>query len=342
MNPRYIRSSNPNQRRRNLGDQPDIGPVARIPGAGKRLENSKRKGRRTKRTPHHLQDRRRIRQMKARKFAITFWLSIILTGCFVTLGVVSVLWLRAQSDRRQIAPRFTTVETLPALSITNFTPPTEREALAIIRNAIAARDEESLLEFVHQNEEIPLGEMLAFFANTEERDGMLSNRQWIGSSDTATRQIQSMIVAFDNGGLPSHRIAMLTPTSSGVWKIDFPSYARWCDPPIHLMEQAGGYPGGRVRAFLSPDHYFNGPFADDRSWICFLVSSPDVSSTVFAYCRIDSPEHQALMEAFTPGIRQIRATFEIQRVEGAQDRQFLITSVVSSDWMAEEFVSDSN
>ncbi len=340
MKSSQIRSLSQSSRRRNIGDQPDLGPVARIPGASKRLETSRRRGRRSKRSAAHLTDRRRIRQIKARKFAITLWLTIILTGCFVVMATVSVLWLRAQKDRRGIALRYAPIESEVALTLTDFPPPAERDAIGIIYGAIASEDADTLLQFVHQSGEVSVDEMLGFFAATEERDGILTGHQWVGSADTETLQIQSIILAFEKEGKPNYRMGMLVPTESGEWKMDFPSYARWCDPPIQQIEESGGYPGGLVRAILANDLYFNGPFSDDREWACFQLSSPDVESSVFAYCRIDSPEHEAIAKAFAQGARQIRMTLEIARVDGAQPRQFLITRIVNQEWLASYLTVD--
>jgi len=335
MKSKYIRSSSPSQRQRNVGDQPAIGPVARIPGAGKRLQTGERRRRkRGSGSSSRINDRRRLRQLQARKFAIRLWASIILVGCLATLGTVGFLWLRAQEDRKRIAPRFAVQQALPALQLTDFTPPSEREAIAIIQHALNARDAETLREFVHDSHEVTPEQMLAFFAATGERDGAFNRHQWIGSSNTETLQIQSMVLAFEKDGRITQRLAMLVPSEAGEWRLDFPSFARWCDPPIQLMEQPDGYPGGRVRVFLTPDLYFNGPFSDDREWACFSFTSPDIEKGGFAYCRIGSPEHISLQAAFAMSGRAIRANLEIARVPEAQSRQFLIKNIVSKDWIA--------
>jgi hypothetical protein len=334
MKPKYVHTKAQIQRQRNPGDDPDLGRVTRMEGGSKRLKIRKRVRGELGKPSSRRHDRRRIRQMRARKFAFTLWLSIILVGCFIALFVGMMLWLSSQGDRKDIAPLFVRDDSLPALHLTDFPPPNEREAMEIIRSAIAARDEETLRTFVHDSHEADTADVLRFFADTGERDGKLIQHQWIGSSDTAQLQIQTMILAFSNDGRITNRLAMLVPNESGIWRLDFPAYARWCNPPIQLMNEPSGYPGGRVRVFLGRDTYFNGPFSSDREWACFAITSPDTETSGFAYCRVHSPEHQALETMLAQTARQIRATLEIARVENAESRQFRITSVVSQDWVA--------
>lgn len=334
MKPKYVQTKAQLQRQRNLGDDPSMGRVTRMPGGSNRLEIRKRARSAPGKTSSRRLDRRRIRQMKARRFAITLWLSIILIGCFGALGFGMFAWLRSQSDRKNIAPVFARADSLPALGLTDFPPPSEREAMEIIQNAINARDPESLSAFVHDTHEVDSDGIIKFFTATEQRDGRLVNHQWVGSSDTEKLQIQNMVIAFDKDGRITNRLAMLVPSESGTWRLDFPSFARWCDPPIQLMGEPDGYPGGRVRVFAGRDHYFNGPFSDDREWACYAIASPDSEITGFGYCPVNSPEHQAMEAILSQAARQTRMTLEIARVENAQPRQFRITRVVSEDWVA--------
>lgn len=335
MNLNHIQSQTQQSKRRNLGDQPDIGPVARIPGAAKRLARSRRRGRRSRRSEIDLTDRRRRRQLHARKFAIRLWAFLILTACSGILLAVSFLWLRAQSDRRKNAPVWAQAESLPALMLTDFPPPSEREMIDVIHGALGAKDPESLVRFVHSCDEVSPDQMLAFFSATAERDGSINSYRWVGSTDTESQQVQSMILGFDKEGAPSHRLLALVPTEAGEWKLDFPSYARWCDPPIHLLGAPDGHPGGRMRVYLMRDYYFNGVFADDREWACYLIASPDVDGSGYGYCKLHSPEHESIQRAFAQGGgEQIRVTMNVERVEGAQAHQLLITGVTRHDWLS--------
>jgi len=334
MKPKYVQTKVQYQRQRNPGDDPNMGRVTRMPGGSKRLTLRKRSRDQSGKSSSRRLDRRRIRQMRARKFAITLWLSILLIGCFLVLGFGMFLWLNSQGDRRNIAPIVVQADSLPALNLTAFPPPSEREAVEILQSAIHARDEETLRAYVHDNPEVDLSGMLEFFAATDEREGSWVNHQWVGSSDTAQLQIQSMILAFNKDGRITNRYAMLVPNESGVWRLDFPSYARWCDPPIHLMKEPTGYPGGRVRVLIARDHYFNGPFSDDREWICYAITSPDSEITSFTYCPVGSPEHRALDGILARSALQARVTLEIARVENAQPSQFRIANVVSEGWVA--------
>jgi len=334
MKPKYVHTKVQYQQQRSTGDDPNMGRVSRMPGGSQRLTVRKRLHDRSGKSSSRRLDRRRIRQMRARKFAITLWLSILLCGCFLALVVGMFIWLRSQGDRRNIAPLIARADSLPALHLTDFPPPGEQEALEILQNAIAARDEATLRAYVHDNPEVDATEMVEFFAATDERDGTFANHQWIGSSDTDRQQVQALILAFNKDEQLTQRLAMLLPNESGVWRLDFLSYTRWCDPPIRLMDGPTGYPGGRVRMFIARDHYFNGPFSDEREWICYVLTSPDSHTRSFAYCPVGSPEHLKLDGILARNSRPSRVTLDIIRVENARLHQFRIAKVVSDDWIA--------
>ncbi|MFU8892491.1 MAG: hypothetical protein ACNA8L_02580 [Luteolibacter sp.] len=334
MKPKYVHTKAQHQRKRNPGDDPDLGHVTRMPGGSNRLAIRKRaRGNRDNASSRRL-DRRRIRQMHARRFAIKLWLSVLLLSCLGALVVGMSLWLRSQADRKAIAPRFTLPDSLPALRLTDFPPPNEQKALSIVRNALAARDEETLRAAVHHSHEVAFAEMLDFFAATPTRDGPLVQHQWIGSTDTEHLQIQSMLLIFRKDGKITQRLAMLVPNESGSWRLDFPSFARWCDPPIQRMEDPAGHPGGRLRVFINRDHYFNGLFSNDREWACFVIASPDTEVTGYAYCPVGSEIENDLDTIIARSGRQTRVTLEVARQEGAQTRQFRITNLIGHDWIA--------
>jgi len=261
------------------------------------------------------------------------WFTIILLGCLAVLVAGMFLWLRSQRDRSEVAPVFTPPEILATLRQSATPTPSDVEAMAIIRSAIAASDLESLRAFVHPSPEVGEQEMLGFFAATKERDGILIQHQWIGRADSLDLQNQSTMLVFNRDGKTHRRTAMLLPSESGNWRLDFPSYARWCDPPIRLMDDPAGYPGGRVRVIANRDNYFNGPFADERTWACYMIGSPDNETPAFGYCRIGSREQLTLESIIMRTQDPPRVTLDVARLDGAEPRQLLINGVIAEGWV---------
>lgn len=329
MKPKYVHTQVKGLARRNPGEDPDLGRVGRMPGRSKRLERR----RRVRGEGLHRYDRRRIRQIHARRFAIKLWLGLMFFCCMCAFVAGIFLWLRSQSDRKNIALRDAPPVSFPALAITSFPTPNQEEIIDIIRGAMDARDADTLGKFVHHSDEANAEEMLHFFAGMMERGGDWFRHDWIGATDTEDVQIETMVIAFRRGDRISHRMAMLTPDELGNWRLDFPTFARWCDPPIQLMDGASDYPGGLVRVFVARDYYFNGAFSDDEKWACFVIDSPDIEARAFVYCRVDSKEQMEIDAIIKRFSRQARVTLEIERVDGAEPRQFRVSRVVRDGWL---------
>jgi hypothetical protein len=105
-----------------------------------------------------------------------------------------------------------------------------------------------------------------------------------------------------------------------------------------------------VRVIVARDSYYNGPFRDDREWLCFGMASPDAEVILLGYCRKDSPQARAMERMFpkddelngdTRRKMVIRATLELKRPPGAETRQFEITHVLAEDWVLSDVPFDS-
>ena len=114
---------------------------------------------------------------------------------------------------------------------------------------------------------------------------------------------------------------------------------------------------GTVRVNVAKDTYYNGPFRDDRQWVCYGMVSPDTEVVMLGYCRKDSPQARAMerivmdendlpggMQGGLPAAAKApkRATLEVRRVEGAEARQFEITRVLAQDWIVSAKPFDGN
>lgn len=337
MKPKNIQSSAAYQRQRDPGDAPGIGRVKRMPGTG--IPRVIRKRSRSAGRSDRTRDKRQIRQMQARRFAILLWLSFVLLATLAVLAGGFVWWRVSQDDRRSLENPFQLAivedqeQTAAASRLTDFPPPDQAESVNLAQAAVEADDPAAIAAHFHETDEADVETIAAFLEATPERDGTITAYDWLGPQDTDRLQMQSVLVSYRQEERMLNRLAHLVPDDEGRWRVDFPAFARLCDPPINAMDSPDGYPGGRVRIFIAPDTYYNGPFQDDTEWICYGMASPDCEQIGFIYARAGSPQQRAMESLLLSGERYNRATLEIRRVTGAEKRQFELARVLAEGWV---------
>jgi hypothetical protein len=221
-----------------------------------------------------------------------------------------------------------------------FTSPSEEEARAILRRALVAKDEVAVRENFHLSASTP-DEVLAFLRDEEERSGPARIENWLGSIDTNNTLVEGLVVKRSNveNDDESSTIVMLTPDQTGVWRLDFDSFAGKCEPSWESFV-SGEAGEGVVRVWFSVDNYFNGPFLNENKWRCFSMARADSENLLLGYCTNDSPQAVA-MEHIIQRLRMkgkanatsFRAILAIARPEGAEKRQFEIKRVLAEDWV---------
>lgn len=322
---------------RTLGDAPSLGRLARTPGTGLRklIRREKRRGAGTRRK------RSRWRTM------IVAWSLVLVV---VTLGVLSIamwLWLRFTMNHDGVAvSEHVATPGLQERVISRFESPSESAALDWVKQALKIRNPGKVEEFFYLGSANP-GKVVDFLRNMEALDGAIIGYHWLSSMDANNLLIDGVVVNTMLRGKPHNRLALLTPNEKGLWKIDFDAFARTVNPSwTELLAMKSGQ--GLVRVVIAKDNYYNGPFSDDKEWVCYGMASPDLEVNFFGYCRRRSPqavamERMGLTEPAIPDNKNLkRATLEIRRTEGAGDRQFEITRVMAEDWVMSATPFDEN
>jgi len=265
------------------------------------------------------------------------WSSVLVVLALSVLAFFVVSWLRAQMDRKPAAD-LAAVPAMQRHKVSQFPSPSEQNALALVKNAMAVRDPANVGEYFRLDGTEPAA-VVSFLEGMRDLDGEISGYQWLSSMDANQLLIDGVLVSTTRDGTSRNRLALLTPDEHGVWKIDFDSFARTVRPSWEeLLAEDGGK--GVVRVILAKDSYFNGPFKDDGEWQCYGMASPDSEKILLGYCRKDSPQAHALSLVFhqeeesqNAHSRLKRATLELRRPEGAEARQFEITRVLAEDWV---------
>jgi hypothetical protein len=307
---RYVRSA---------GDAPALGKIARMPGSG--IPTGERRRR-----------RRGERSSQKRPKIVLFWSVLLGVGTIVLLSIVVFLWLSPNLDRKAVSSKKAAQERVIEERVpSRFASPGEKEAIALVKAGLAVTQpgiaEEKFITGSSTPEQI-----ISFLQSLPYTDGALDRLEWQSSVDANGLQLDGVLVQFSKEDKVSQRIAFLTPDEQGNWKIDFDSFARTVTPSWEeLLEKSA--PKAVVRVIIGNDSYYNGPFSDDKQWICYGMVSLDTDQLMLGYCKIGSPQAAALEWIFTNGGRANRVTLEIARVEGGASKQFEIVKVVAQDWV---------
>jgi hypothetical protein len=301
------------------GDEPNIGRVARMPGTG--IPKGERRRR-----------RRGERGRKGSRFVVIFWSALIGFLALGLLGGTMFLWLRQAIDSGEVARKDPFADRDAAVRLrSQFESPSEEKALALVRSALQLRDDTKVPDLFHPAATSPEA-IIRFLADLEKQNGSAAEFNWLGSMDANGLSIDGVLVTFERGLKPEQRMFFLTPDEKGAWKIDFDSLARSTTPSWgELLDNQASQ--AVVRVQMLKDYYYNGPFADDRQWVCYAFGSPDIEESFTGYCKVGSPQAAAVEWMFSKDRNVCRATLEIRRVEGAAPKQFEIVRVLAEDWV---------
>jgi hypothetical protein len=248
--------------------------------------------------------------------------------------VAAAAWMwvlpKMAEDEQTATQNPTVIE--PALpSGFRFSSPSERDAIALVKQALLIREPSEVSGFFRTCEISP-EEIIAFLSGMESTDGVPSGFDWLSNLDSKDLPVEGVLVKFTNESKARERLALLTPDPEGKWKIDFDALARTVRPTwTELLEKAA--PSGLVRVSIAKDTYYNGIFQDESQWVCYAMASPDTEFVLLGYCKVDSPQAAAMESIFSNEDSINRVTVEVRRVAGAESRQFEISRVLAADWI---------
>lgn len=318
------RSVRANRHERAAGDAPSMGRVSRMPGTGLP------KGSRRQRKKDEYRRGNRVRNGRLR--VIQTWSITLSAVVLVILGLSVWLWfIPKMNSAGKVAVQSPSHPGVVARASSKFPPPSQAEAVAIVKQALAIRDPEKIPELFRPGTASPQ-EIVGFLASMESTDGALGHLEWRGSMDANGLEINGVLIYFAAPDKPRNRLAMLTPDPAGKWQIDFDTLARTVKPSWpELLEPRTE--GGRVRVYVASDSYYNGPFQDDQQWVCYGIASPDTDQILLAYAKAGSAQAAAMKWIVSKDSPMTRATLEIRRVAGGESRQFEISQVLAEDWV---------
>lgn len=299
-----------------------MGRVARMPGTG--LPKESRRKRKT---------RRGNRTRKNRRKVVRTWSFVICCFAFAILGTIIWLWLLPNMfpEEEEVVARSPVKAAVVARVASKFPSPPERDALAMVKHALSIREAGQIAGYFRTGGASPQ-EVVDFLRGMEAKDGAITDYKWLSSMDANGLPIDGVLVSFKSEGKPLNRLALLTPDAAGKWQIDFDAFARTVKPAWQeiLAKRAGL---AQVRVYVAKDSYYNGPFKNDKQWVCYGIASPDTEEVLLGYCKTGTPQAASLERIFSKEVPVPRAILEIRRVEGAEPRQLEISRVLAEDWV---------
>jgi hypothetical protein len=267
--------------------------------------------------------------VRGNAFLISSVLSVVTLG---VIGMVVVTWLLPYVFNRTISAAGPLVYDESRIKVTSkFPSPGREETLDRVRRAITNRDPESL-ESLFRMGAASRAEVLDFLKTSDQRDGIVERYEWLSSMDVGGLLLEGVLVVYQGREKPVERLAFLTPDQAGIWKMDFEAFARTASPSWKSLLENGA-DKATVRVFVGKDVYYNGPFADDKRWVCYGIASPDTDGVMRGYCQVGSALAKSMGKMFSDGRKLSRATLEIRRVNGGGPRQFEIIRLLSQDWV---------
>ncbi len=316
---------------RSPGSAPDLGPVDQMSRIGRVREGVRRRA--DGNSSRRRSDQSKVRRHRMQRKVVAMWSAVIGLVAFGALAAAFGLWLWSASKRApDKSERVRSEDSSRAQKRSKFNSPSDRETLALVKRALAVRDPDEVAELIRPGSLSP-AEVVTRLRDLERQEGKAVDLRWLSSVDKNGLSLEGVEVTCGGGANRRKRLALLTPDAAGVWKLDFPAYARLVEPSWDKL-LAGDEPSAVVRVSVAQDRYFNGPFQNEREWAAYGMVSPDMEELLVGYCKRSSEQFQALERMWsTDDASVLRTTLEIRRVEGADRRQFQITRVLAEDWV---------
>lgn len=264
------------------------------------------------------------------------WSMVLAALAFLVVVGFAVFWVGSHGKAGAPADSEPGAQVVRVAS--RFVAPTEDEALALVRKALAVRDP-AMVEGLLRCGGTDPAEVVEFMAALEALDGGVERITWLGSMDVDGMELEGVLVVSAGKGPGAGRLALLVPDEGGDWKMDFEAFARTCRPAWKdfLQERAER---ALVRVLVARDSYYNGPFLDESEWESFALASPDLQewtpdgqTALRGYCRKGSAQAKAVARILEADARMRRVILEIRRTRGAGPRQFEITRVLAEEWV---------
>lgn len=313
-------------KKRMAGEAPNLGQVGRMPSTESN-GGIRRRRRRSPEDERSYDSATKPSPQQTRTTTLVWTVTLGVLGLLL-IAVVFVFWLNPLMQRRDKVVMNSSPGIMPEAP--GLSGLGEEQAIDLTKRALAARDPAEVKKLMH-TDPASAAEVVAFLDSLAAKDGEIVAYDWVARLDTTRTDVEGVLVSFKKDDERRNRLALVSPDVLGNWKMDFAAFARLAVPDwSEFLDAKEG--SAIVRVYVAEDQYFNGPFKESDGWRCFGVASPDVPELLFGYCQEGTPQFNAIRRTLTGGTKLMRMTLEIERVQDADRRQFLIKRVLAQDW----------
>lgn len=301
--------------KRDLGSSPGLGKVSRIPitpASGELLPGSR---------PSHLP-------------------ALIGTGFIALLIVGSLVFILFGKNRKSpgVVP-----DIKPGSSSSSTAAPflTTDQAAGIMIRALESRGLDSIPGLFKTDSGTAPEEILSTLNQIQSSEGSLVRIDWNGQKFLNGLTLVAMVSYRAKDGAESSRSANLVWGDDRKWRLDYDSYLRASSLPWEQILSGEPPSASTVRVFASQDNYYNGPYADDSIWQCYLLVSHDLPKPVYGYAKRGQPAAKALTNLL-PNSTSRPLTLEVKAPPESVNRQVAIQGVAAEDWVLGPLRPDGN
>jgi hypothetical protein len=318
-------------RRRSSGDAPNLGQVSRMSGAPDPAATGGVRRRRRSSEDGRGGGGGKKPSQTSKSVTLVWTMTFGVLG-LILIGLVFVFWLKPLLDRREkmVASVARPARLMPVDTALDSPSLGEKEAILRAKRAMNARSADEVAKSI-----IPGGvaapEIITFLKSLKQADGDVARYDWVSRLDTTRPDVEGVLVTFKKDGKERNRLILLSPDTDKEWKMDYAAFARLAVPPWSELTE-GKTKSSVVRVYLADDQYFNGPFVESDGYKCYGLASPDVPDLLFGYCKTGTQQNLAILRTLENGRKLMRMTLEIEKVAGAEPRQYLIKRVLAQDW----------
>jgi hypothetical protein len=151
----------------------------------------------------------------------------------------------------------------------------------------------------------------------------------------------TLVLTWVSSGLEDQLIINSEVPAKGPAKVDWESYAGWCEVPWSGFVKEGSEKPREFRVRLTGSDYYNWSFSDGAKYACFKVTDKADEETLYSYCEKGSDVYKELMAALPPkgrpGREEIRhsvCTVKLSMKAGnIPHHQAVIESFVRQSWL---------
>jgi hypothetical protein len=325
--------------RRNLGDEPSIGKVART---GRAVMPKKRHRHAKSEDGVSKSGGKNSNQILIRWGIVTFIVatSVIL---LMTMNMTKTQSEEGAGTQRKIKTEFVGKEgESKTAEDPKLAPPPPEELERRAKAFFNISNEQELLSQIRASQ-IPQDQIFSMFQASCQENGEVKKVEYRGPVDSRLFRAEALQVKYTN---QRNQMLAFALGADGTWKVDLDAFFRYNTIPLDTLMDGGDH-DGVFRLYAARGNYYNGAFADESKWLALSLGSPGRDSLIIGYVDRKSPVCEAVMLAMNKTVnfvpvknsrpaKPVQLTLRLAHRKGNEARQVEILDLISDGWVIPE------